>query len=69
VVQRVHHDAAIVRPDGDEVLAPRLPLIVIAAVYVAAGCIAFSWSHSPHHLGNVAAGLALAAAAVVPRTS
>ena len=46
----------------------RLPLAVIAAVYVAAGCIALSWGHSPHHLGNVAAGLALAAAAAIPES-
>jgi hypothetical protein len=44
----------------------RLPLAVTAAVYVAGGSIAYSWSHSPHHLGNVAAGLALAVAAVIP---
>ena len=48
------------------VTPPRLPLAVIAAVYVAGGCMAFTWSHSPHQLGNVAAGLALAAAALVP---
>ena len=44
----------------------RLPLAAIAAVYVAAGSIAFSWGHSPHHLGNVGIGVLLAAAAMIP---
>lgn len=44
----------------------RLPLAAIGAVYVAAGCIAFSWGHSPHHLGNVAVGLLLVTAAAMP---
>ena len=44
----------------------RLPIAVIGAVYVAAGSIALSWGHSPHHLGNVAIGVLLAAAAVIP---
>jgi hypothetical protein len=46
----------------------RLPLAVIAVIYMAFGVVAFSRSHNPHHLGPLAMGLLLAAALVIPRS-
>ena len=44
----------------------RFPLAVIAVIYMAFGVLAFSRSHSPHHLGPLAMGVLLAAALVIP---
>jgi len=44
----------------------RLPLAVIAVIYTAFGVVAFSRSHSPHHLGPLAMGVLLAAALAIP---
>src|SRR5437016_6042696 len=46
----------------------RLPLAVIAVIYMAFGVVAFSRSHNPHHLGPLAMGLLLAAALAIPRS-
>jgi hypothetical protein len=46
----------------------RLPLAVIAVIYMVFGVVAFSRSHNPHHLGPLAMGLLLAAALVIPRS-
>jgi hypothetical protein len=43
-----------------------LPLVVAALVEFVFGAIAFSSSHSPHHLGPVASGMLLLAALVMP---
>ena len=44
----------------------RAPLAVVALVYVGFGLLAFSRSHSPHHLGLVAAGALVGAALAMP---
>jgi hypothetical protein len=44
----------------------RLPLAVIAVIYVAFGVLAFSRSHNPHHLGLSAVGALLVAALATP---
>ena len=50
-------------------IAPaRLPLAVIAVIYMAFGVMAFSRSHNPHHLGSLAIGVLLAAALTFPRS-
>ena len=46
--------------------AARTPLLVTAAIYVVFGLLAFSMSHSPHHLGPVAMGALIAASAAIP---
>ena len=46
----------------------RLPLAVIAVIYMAFGVVAFSRSHNPHHLGPLAMGVLLAAALAIPRS-
>jgi hypothetical protein len=46
----------------------RLPLAIIAVIYMAFGIMAFWQSHNPHHLGIVATGLLLAAALAIPRS-
>jgi hypothetical protein len=46
-----------------------LPLAVAAVVDLVFGAIAFSGSHSPHHLGPVASGVLLLAALVIPDPS
>jgi hypothetical protein len=43
----------------------RLPLAVVAVIYTAFGAMAFSRSHSPHHLGPLAAGVLLGAALTI----
>ena len=45
----------------------RLPLAVIAIIYITFGVVAFSRSHNPHHLGPLAMGALLAAALAIPR--
>lgn len=47
----------------------RLPLAVVALIYIAFGVMAFSRSHNPHHLGPIAMGLLLAAALMIPPAS
>ena len=44
----------------------RLPLAVVAMIYLAFGVIAFSRSHNLHHLGPVAMGVLLGAAVAIP---
>ena len=44
----------------------RFPLAVIAVIYTAFGVLAFSRSHSAHHLGPLAMGILLAAALAIP---
>ena len=44
----------------------RLPLAVVAMIYLAFGVIAFSRGHNPHHLGPVAMGVLLGAAVAIP---
>lgn len=48
------------------IIPPRVPLAVVALVYVAFGLLAFSRSHSPHHLGLVATGALVGAALATP---
>jgi len=43
----------------------RLPLALIAIMHTAAGALAFSRSHNPHHLGGLLMGVLLGAALVV----
>ena len=50
------------------VMPTRFPLAVIAAVYVVGGLLAYSWSHSPHHLGTVAMGMLVTAAVAIPQS-
>jgi len=45
----------------------RLPLAVIAVIYMAFGVVAFSRSHNPHHLGPLAMGV-LHTALAIPRS-
>jgi hypothetical protein len=45
---------------------PRLPLAVVAVIYTAFGILAFSRSHSPHHLAPLVMGVLLAAALAIP---
>jgi hypothetical protein len=48
-------------------IAPaRIPLAVVAIIYTAFGVMAFSRSHSPHHLGSIAMGLLVGAALAIP---
>jgi hypothetical protein len=48
-------------------IAPaRVPLAVVAIIYMAFGVMAFSRSRNPHHLGLVAIGVLLVAALVIP---
>ena len=44
----------------------RLPLAVVAMIYLAFGVIAFSGSRNLHHLGPVAMGVLLGAAVAIP---
>jgi hypothetical protein len=44
----------------------RLPLAVIAVVHTITGVLAFSRSHSPHHLGPIVMGGLVAAAIAIP---
>jgi hypothetical protein len=44
----------------------RLPLAITAAIYTSFGVIAFSRSHSPHHLGPMLMGVLLASALAIP---
>lgn len=44
----------------------RTPLAVVALIYLAFGLLAFSRSHSPHHLGLVLAGALVCAALALP---
>lgn len=44
----------------------RFPLAVVAAIYTIFGVLAFSRSHSPHHLGVLAMGLLLGIALLIP---
>src|SRR6266571_2453966 len=44
----------------------RIPLAVVAVIYATYGGMAFSRSHSPHHLGTVAMGVLVAAALAIP---
>jgi len=46
----------------------RVPLAIIAVIYMAFGIIAFSRSRNPHHLGLLAIGVLLAAALAMPRS-
>ena len=46
----------------------RLPLAVIAVIYMAFGVVAFSRSHNPHHLGPLAMGVLLGVALAIPRS-
>jgi hypothetical protein len=46
----------------------RIPLAVIAVIYIAYGVMAFSRSHSPHHLGSLAMGVLLGVAVSIPRS-
>jgi len=46
-----------------------LPLAVAAVIDILFGAIAFSSSHSPHHLGPVASGVLLLAAVFIPDPS
>jgi hypothetical protein len=48
------------------VTPPRAPLAVVALIYAVFGLLAFSRSHSPHHIGLVMAGALLAAALALP---
>jgi hypothetical protein len=45
----------------------RLPLAIVAVIYLTFGVLAFSRSHNPHHLGPLAMGVLLAAALAIPR--
>lgn len=45
---------------------PRLPLAVVALIYIAFGIIGFSRSHNPHYFGSLAVGVLLGAALVIP---
>ena len=48
-------------------IAPaRIPLGVVAAIYMTFGVMAFSRSHNPHHLGPLVMGALLAGALAVP---
>lgn len=47
-------------------LPARMPLAVVALIYITFGVIAFSRSHNPHHLGPLAMGVLLGAALVIP---
>jgi NO-binding membrane sensor protein with MHYT domain len=46
----------------------RLPLAIIAVIYTVFGIMAFSRSHSVHHLGTLAMGVLIGAAIVIPRS-
>jgi len=46
----------------------RVPLAIIAVIYMAFGIIAFSRSRNPHHLGLLAIGVLLAAALAMSRS-
>jgi hypothetical protein len=46
-----------------------LPLAVAAVIDILFGAIAFSSSHSPHHLGPLASGVLLLAAVFIPDPS
>jgi hypothetical protein len=47
----------------------RLPLTIIAIVYMVFGATMFAASHNPHHLGPVAMGVLLGAALLLPAPS
>lgn len=49
------------------VVPARLTLAIIALIYTVFGVIAFSRSHSPHHLGPLLVGVLLATAVAIPR--
>jgi|ERR1051326_1099309 hypothetical protein len=44
----------------------RMPLAIVAVIYLIFGIMAFSRSHSPHHLGPIAIGLLLGVALAIP---
>jgi len=44
----------------------RLPLAIVAVIYIVFGVISFSRSHNPHHLGTLAMGVLLGAALAIP---
>ena len=44
----------------------RLPLTIVAVIYIAFGIMAFSRSHNPHHLGPLAMGVLLGVALAIP---
>jgi hypothetical protein len=46
----------------------RMPLTFVAVIYTTFGVMAFSRSHSPHHLGPLAMGVLLGAALAIPRS-
>ena len=46
----------------------RMPLAFVAVIYTTFGVMAFSRSHSPHHLGPLAMGVLLGAALAIPRS-
>jgi hypothetical protein len=49
-------------------IAPaRLPLAIVALIYIAFGIMTFSRSHNPHHLGTLVMGALLGAALAIPR--
>jgi hypothetical protein len=43
----------------------RIPLAIVALIYIVFGVMAFSRSHNPHHLGLLAMGMLLGAALFV----
>ena len=46
----------------------RIPLAIVAVIYIAYGVLTFSRGHNPHHLGSLAMGLLVAAAVVISRS-
>jgi uncharacterized membrane protein YoaK (UPF0700 family) len=46
----------------------RVPLLIVALIYTVFGVMAFSRSHSPHHLGYLVMGLLLGTALAIPRS-
>jgi len=47
----------------------RFPLAIVALIYLIFGVLAFSRSHSPHHLGVLAMGVLLGIALAIPGSS
>ena len=48
------------------IVPARIPLAIIAVIYITFGIFAFSRSHNPHHLGPLAMGMLLGAALAIP---
>ena len=49
-------------------IAPaRIPLAVVATIYMVFGIMAFAWSHNPHHLGPLLMGALLGVALAIPK--